>query len=624
MNIIAENPSDINSDKEHTLEESPEEDGENYLVAFSGGGAKGLVHIGAFHHLHDTGKGIASVAGTSAGAIIAAFIAVGYRPDELLRKDGFSPLWEDIKAEFCGLNFLSDALGNVQYEHLNSIYTKLRNREWISFGINLYGKEKTRNFALAVSFSYIFFLVLLWSFSSYSYISAFYAILLSLIGSSLIAFVSCISYVYLAAREVNKNVENGICSLADVEKIIEFSLLRRIGKRTRSGPVCFGELTAIPLKIVATNITSSEPALFSTEATPDESVSKAVAASICLPYVFPAQIIDGSLHYDGGIVSNLPAWVFEEERLVAPNLRAIAFSVQEADVPIKDTKKSTTIERLFSSLLSAHQSIGLRSLVDLKEIVLKTDFNLLSFRFDREDAARIVQQGQESSAIIDDLYTTIPDLYCSLADQIRKKISTNISDVLKSYCASKDRQSAKRLRVAFAVQEPHRPGLMWIKFSSGFRKSKDTGIMIPTRTSTAGLAFNSEKPVLTIMGRSTEGVLTGPTDGYVRSIIDPKIKWIIGVPINLKEAIVDENGDAREIQRKIVLTVDGFDDIFAEIPSGFPSLNQENWNKTIVDEVCSAVHSVLESYVRRKLPAIEGPSLDELFPRLEDAASKHI
>lgn len=50
---------------------------------FSGGGIKGLAYIGAYQALEEHGFQFKRVAGTSAGAIIAAFIAAGFTSEEL-------------------------------------------------------------------------------------------------------------------------------------------------------------------------------------------------------------------------------------------------------------------------------------------------------------------------------------------------------------------------------------------------------------------------------------------------------------------------------------------------------------------------------------------------------------
>ncbi|WP_040227263.1 patatin-like phospholipase family protein [Bhargavaea cecembensis] len=52
---------------------------------FSGGGLKGLALVGAFEELERQGMVFGRVAGTSAGSILAAFIAAGYTPGEISR-----------------------------------------------------------------------------------------------------------------------------------------------------------------------------------------------------------------------------------------------------------------------------------------------------------------------------------------------------------------------------------------------------------------------------------------------------------------------------------------------------------------------------------------------------------
>ncbi|WP_421379539.1 patatin-like phospholipase family protein [Bacillus salacetis] len=52
---------------------------------FSGGGIKGLAMIGAYKAIEEKGIRFKRLAGTSAGAIIAGFIAAGYKSDHLLQ-----------------------------------------------------------------------------------------------------------------------------------------------------------------------------------------------------------------------------------------------------------------------------------------------------------------------------------------------------------------------------------------------------------------------------------------------------------------------------------------------------------------------------------------------------------
>lgn len=56
---------------------------EKISLALGGGAARGFVHVGAYRYLLESGCEIGEVAGTSMGAIMAAFIAMGKTPEEM-------------------------------------------------------------------------------------------------------------------------------------------------------------------------------------------------------------------------------------------------------------------------------------------------------------------------------------------------------------------------------------------------------------------------------------------------------------------------------------------------------------------------------------------------------------
>ena len=55
-------------------------------VALSGGGARGVAHLGVIKALHELGYEIEAYSGTSAGAIASVFLAAGLTPDQVLKK----------------------------------------------------------------------------------------------------------------------------------------------------------------------------------------------------------------------------------------------------------------------------------------------------------------------------------------------------------------------------------------------------------------------------------------------------------------------------------------------------------------------------------------------------------
>jgi NTE family protein len=55
-----------------------------YDLVFEGGGAKGMVFVGALEEYFSRGHSAGRLLGTSAGAITAVLLAAGYTPAKLL------------------------------------------------------------------------------------------------------------------------------------------------------------------------------------------------------------------------------------------------------------------------------------------------------------------------------------------------------------------------------------------------------------------------------------------------------------------------------------------------------------------------------------------------------------
>ena len=56
-----------------------------YDLVFEGGGAKGMVFVGALQEFERLGHTAGRLLGTSAGAIIASYLAAGFTASEMLR-----------------------------------------------------------------------------------------------------------------------------------------------------------------------------------------------------------------------------------------------------------------------------------------------------------------------------------------------------------------------------------------------------------------------------------------------------------------------------------------------------------------------------------------------------------
>ncbi len=107
-----------------------------------------------------------------------------------------------------------------------------------------------------------------------------------------------------------------------LRKWIDQILAERVspGGISLDGPVTFGqlyELTKIELYVVAVDVASRQPIVFSAHTTPQLSVSRAVMASSAIPFAFrPGRLkfTNGEVHrlMDGGMWANYPAFVFKD------------------------------------------------------------------------------------------------------------------------------------------------------------------------------------------------------------------------------------------------------------------------------------------------------------------------
>ncbi|MEJ2759521.1 MAG: patatin-like phospholipase family protein, partial [Anaerolineales bacterium] len=92
-----------------------------YDLVFEGGGAKGMVFVGALYEFTRRGHTCGRLMGTSAGAIAATLTAAGYSSEEMLaalaEKDAKG---NPVFAAFMGEpgNFPDDVIANGAFSHL--------------------------------------------------------------------------------------------------------------------------------------------------------------------------------------------------------------------------------------------------------------------------------------------------------------------------------------------------------------------------------------------------------------------------------------------------------------------------------------------------------------------------
>jgi predicted acylesterase/phospholipase RssA len=169
----------------------------------------------------------------------------------------------------------------------------------------------------------------------------------------------------------------GMHSSEYIEQFMEAELKKLLPQS--HSPVQFRDLPK-PVAVVATDLRTRNVKVWSSVGTPEDEVSVAVRASCSIPLFFqPVQ----NRYVDGGVLSNLPSFVFEGSQLLSD--RVLAFCLRSDDgheLPV--TSLPTLIKSLADTLIEGAQDLQLRlqkevHLITIDTGTLKaTDFDLMN------------------------------------------------------------------------------------------------------------------------------------------------------------------------------------------------------------------------------------------------------
>lgn len=340
------------------------------FAIFEGGGVKGLAHIGAVKALKEAQIRLVGVAGTSAGAIVAALIAAGYDADALFqfdrkKKPGLFnvPLAETF--------LLPEEFAKVQ--KVRESYARLQR---------------------AVSYE---------PRSLYS-VWGYWDRLGNLIANSIPIGIARWWYQQDIDRLMECYTSLGVVG---TDKFGDWLNRQIIAKLDPNGSLGFQRPTFkdlhdhgvdIPLKIVATSVTDHKTKIFEFEETPDTAIADAVQASIAIPYLFKPSQHGSNTLVDGGIVSNYPVWLFDAERereyAFVPTL---GFQLALPDPSEEDTRDRARrhLDSLLSIALFGDYSLERRGVRELHDIRIPTNLEVAQFDVDQNTAAVEVSLARE-------------------------------------------------------------------------------------------------------------------------------------------------------------------------------------------------------------------------------------
>ena len=487
------------------------------FVAFAGGGAKGLIHVGALKALEDRQVQFRGLAGTSAGAVVAALKAAGFEASDLLDPESGASLIDRLREIDPRIAKATDIFGRTGWSRILLFRWALSHPLWlaalvlptgVAVPIGLVAAGATRSYA---------------------------TLLLAGVAVLMLGLL-----IGLGARFL-------IGGLADVKRFraaLAGLLQRKMFPDEPHRVVRMGDFARDgrpTLKIVSANLSRRSLQLFSPERTPDVPVADAVAASICLPIIFAPWRIGKAVFVDGGIVSNLPAWPFDEERELDPGAMTIA-------VGIADTSNAPIVGR-FNWLSSAIQTalfgsseLNLRVSGEAEQLVLESSLKLLQFDLTPDQARQEVRDSEAAASVrLDKRLFRRPELYRNACEVTRGLAEDVIESGLEI--------DAKRVRVAIAVPDRNYHHSLRLRFSAGYENDADEGMLVPIEASVLGAAWQARESRFEIAPFPAGLDLPGEANRLRGKLLWPELAWQLCIPISDERGrpciAIHINGNAR-------------------------------------------------------------------------------
>lgn len=146
-----------------------------------------------------------------------------------------------------------------------------------------------------------------------------------------IAWMASSEYRYISSFIMYGGLYNSQAIEDWVERVLRDLLNHKVSTRK----IVFDDLP-IPLYVVASDLGSREPKVWSKHQTPQDSVALAVRCSCAIPFFFQPVRSGGTTYVDGGVLSKMPSFVFARGNALPHARRILTFRLHEAQGGMKD------------------------------------------------------------------------------------------------------------------------------------------------------------------------------------------------------------------------------------------------------------------------------------------------
>ena len=551
----------------------PPEPAARAYVAFAGGGAKGLVHVGGLRALEQKQRegalDVKGFAGTSAGALVACLAAAGVDSATLVDVESRRNLIDAVHDVVPEIRTLTDLFGRGGWTAIralrstaaviSAIPTLLR---WILGGVTL-----TLLGAVTLSAEAWFGLP--------------GAVFVTVMWLGIFAFVAYVA-VGLARLDtlrfaLSKFLKSRVFNNPNASTEVTFSDFNGVAKDESGGvrPL---------LKIIASNISRKQLELFSCDTSPSVPVADAVCASVCIPFIFVPWRIKGVRYVDGGVVSNFPAWPFDEEKALDPDALTIGFQIGDPPGPPPSAAPPAALDRpvfwptaVFRTALFGSRQLSVRAVGRAELITLPTRLGVLDFDL-AGDKAR--QEVADVSAFaltqIDDRLLRFPSVYRKACAQVREEVIAVLAEEASDVLQVAETPGWVRCAVAMPPPADFKHSLATL-YGVGYDAFADGSLLWPIDGSLSGDAWKEIEPRFELDPIRRGLDLWAPANAGLRRRLPPNLAWSLRVPMC-----------ATTGKRFLVVLVDGSDVLRDDEPT-----------REVIEALIDRIREIFEPVVRR-------------------------
>lgn len=304
-----------------------------------------------------------------------------------------------------------------------------------------------------------------------------------------------------------------------------------------------------PLKIVASDVTGQCPAIFSRQSGQyGSSVIDAVRASVGYPFVFRPVVKNDKRLVDGGLSSNLPAFLFEEEYR---KTRIVTFAF-DLIAPAKTHQAAYVFNDLIGDMMSTALEAGDKLMRGVLEgvvhvpIYVPEGIDTLDFGIDRKAREELSLIGYRQAS---DFLKSYPPLQFAkrAGSDLKKQLMVQYGDqkVYQPILAALARDveeisAAESVRAHIMLPTGRQSNIVVYQF--GMDQDPDSDLELPESAGCSGRAFSSRRPTFADLEEAARDPKPWGMTPEQHTKVPTDRKSMLSVPIPAKPLGPEDNG----------------------------------------------------------------------------------